>query len=90
MPASEDDDLALPFGELAAKYREEFPAMPGYQLDLELESLTTSLYIFDRNYHDLKKLIDFYCLDPKAEFLQYVTRAGATTWRPRSPRGARP
>lgn len=53
---------------------DKMQAMPGFMLESELAGLDTSIYIFNRNFDELEKLITFLTEDPGSFRLQAVDR----------------
>lgn len=46
--------------------------MPESQIVRQIESLDSSIFIFERNYQELKQAIEFYSFDKRGEHLQYL------------------
>lgn len=56
-------------GKRILELMQELAEMPEYQLVMQLQGLSISIYTFDRNYADLCNLITFLASDPRADSL---------------------
>jgi hypothetical protein len=62
------------------KLMQELAAMPEYELYKELEGLSTSVYILDGNFSDLRRQIHYLTTDPKTESLFFVRNRDKLNW----------
>lgn len=57
----------------AFQLMQELLDMPEFQIHSSIQELNTSIYIFEENYNDLRRLVNFLAVDSRSEHLLLLT-----------------